>query len=144
MVLMDIYLFLWCFFMIKNYYKLSKMGIHGNLWYFFYLKPTGFVLERCKQYYSMLCQKKSLWNLVIRSVFSSMWGHCLGVLRILWVLWWRRLNFWSITCHGQIFLYSPSKYLETLNWNLQGFSWCFWEQFERIICEKRKYEKLPV
>ena len=56
----------------------------------------------------------------------------------------RRLNFWSITCHGQIFMYSPSKYPETLNWNLQGSLWYFWEQFERIICEKRKYHKLAV
>ena len=31
LVLMHMYIFLWwCFFMVKNCYKFSKMGIHGS------------------------------------------------------------------------------------------------------------------
>ena len=41
-------------------------------------------------------------------------------------------------------VFTIKKYPETFNWNLQGSSWYFWEQSERIICEKRKYHKLAV
>ena len=30
LVLMHMYTFLWCFFMVKNCYNFSKMGIRGN------------------------------------------------------------------------------------------------------------------
>ena len=46
--------------------------------------------------------------------------------------------------YGQIFLYSPLKYSETLNWNLYVSSLYFLDQFERVICRKRKYRKLAV
>ena len=53
---MYIYLFLWCFFMIKNCYKLSKMGIHRNLWYFFTwnLKDKTYYLGGNKAWWSWI------------------------------------------------------------------------------------------
>ena len=78
------YLFLWCFFMVKHCYELLKMGIQGNGWYFFAwdYKRLHQTPDHCKTHYSpiyVLYSATIEGQLISISLFSFL-SHLLMVL----------------------------------------------------------------